>query len=172
MKKIILSGYMGSGKTTIARLLHAKTGIRMMDLDQVIETVAGLTIPQIFAAKGEIHFRKLEHAALKEILDSEETIILGLGGGTPCYANNHELLKGDGILWIYLKASPQTLYERISASDSARPLLHGKKDDEAAAFIAQHLFERSYFYNQADCKIDTDGKSPDEVASAIKNLLT
>lgn len=171
MKKIILSGYMGSGKTTIAWLLHTKTDIPMLDLDSVIEDRASLTIPQIFETKGEIYFRKLEHEMLKEILADKESVILSLGGGTPCYANNHELLKGDGIAWIYLKASPQTLYERISASNTVRPLLTGKTPDEAKEFIAQHLFERSYFYNEAQYKIDTDGKSPDEVASAIKNLL-
>src|SRR5690606_39739659 len=125
MRKIVLSGYMGCGKTTIAKLLHASTGIQMLDLDRYIEEKANLSIPEIFAAKGEIHFRKLEHEALKEVLAINSDLIIALGGGTPCYANNHDLLKGPAIIWIFLKASPQMLYERIQSSNPERPLLVG-----------------------------------------------
>jgi shikimate kinase len=171
MKKIILSGYMGSGKSTIARLLQAKTGMKMIDLDDFIEKKTRLSIPEIFASKGEIHFRKLEHQALKEILQSDESLILSLGGGTPCYANNHELLKGQDMIWVYLKASPDTLYDRLVSGAESRPLLAGKNQEEMKEFIAQHLFERSYYYNQAGHKIITDGKSPSAVASEIEKIL-
>ena len=102
MNKIFLIGYMGSGKSTIARLLAEKTGINSFDLDQLIEKNAGMTVSEIFQQQGEIHFRKLEHEMLKSIIAWSETIIVSLGGGTPCYANNHELLNGDGVISIYL----------------------------------------------------------------------
>ena len=171
MKKIILSGYMGSGKSTVARLLHAKTGMKALDLDDFIEKSEGMAIPEIFATKGEIHFRKLEHETLRKLLNSGEAFILSLGGGTPCYANNHELLKREDVITIYLKASPETLFERLHAEAGNRPLLNDKSLEEMKEFIAVHLFERSFYYNQSDYKVSTDGKSPDAIASEIEKIL-
>jgi len=171
MKKIILSGYMGSGKSTVAAHLQQKTGLKTLDLDAVIEADLGQTIPAIFSTKGEIFFRRREHEALKQILAKEDSFILSLGGGTPCYANNHELLKADGLDWIYLKASPDTLFHRLKNETDTRPLLAGKTEAQMKSFIAQHLFERSYFYNQAKYKITTDGKSPEEITSGIEKIL-
>jgi shikimate kinase len=104
MRKIILLGYMGCGKSTIAKSLSKNSGIPFVDLDQYIEEKANLTINSIFEQHGEIYFRKLEHQAFVELLNSSEPLIIGLGGGTPCYANNHELLIGENVSSIYLKA--------------------------------------------------------------------
>jgi shikimate kinase len=171
MRKIILSGYMGSGKSTVASLLHQRNRLPLFDLDTIIETRANRSITDIFQSKGEIFFRKLEHETLKEILAAQNAFILSLGGGTPCYANNHELLKAAGLDWIYLKASPQTLIGRLSSGSENRPLLAGKTAEELESFIAQHLFERSFFYNQAKYKITTDGKSPDAIVAEIEKIL-
>lgn len=171
MKKIILSGYMGSGKSTVAKLLHQRTGLPLIDLDAAIENKMRLSIADLFAQRGEIFFRKIEHETLREILNTENSFVLSLGGGTPCYANNHELLKADGIDWIYLKASPETLYKRIIADTTERPLFAGKSAAELEAFIAPHVFERSFFYNQAKYKITTDGKTPDDIATEIIKIL-
>ena len=113
MKKIILTGYMGSGKTTVASLLAEKTGLKHLDLDEIVEKKAQFTIGEIFKNKGEIYFRKLEHECLKEAIASEENWVLSLGGGTPCYYNNHELLKENGVITFYLKASVATLVFKI-----------------------------------------------------------
>jgi shikimate kinase len=171
MKKIILSGYMGSGKSTVARLLHQKTGLQSFDLDDLIENKAGKAISEIFASEGEIHFRMLEHDMLKKMLNSPGNFVLSLGGGTPCYANNHTLLKTEDVIWIYLKASPQTLYARLVADNEKRPVLNGKGPEEMKEFIAKHLFDRSYYYNQAGHKITTDGKSSEAVAEEIAVML-
>ena len=171
MKKIILSGYMGSGKSTIASLLHERLRWPLLDLDAIIESRTGQSITEIFTQKGEIFFRKLEHETLKELLSQNESFILSLGGGTPCYANNHELLKSEENDWIYLKASPETLLKRLLNDRGNRPLLNEKNPEELQSFIAQHLFERSFFYNQARHKITTDDKSPKAVAFEIENLL-
>lgn len=171
MGKIILSGYMGSGKSSVAKRLQEKMGLPLHDLDQTIERKTELSITELFAQKGEIYFRKLEHETLKELLRQPQPFILSLGGGTPCYANNHELLKSEGIDWIYLKASPETLHDRIANDKTERPLLSGKTPAELKDFIAQHLFERSFFYNQAKYKVSTDGKTPDEIADEIIQLL-
>jgi shikimate kinase len=172
MKKIILLGYMGCGKSTIAEKLSSLLQIPFVDLDKVIETKAEMTINQIFESFGEVYFRKLEHDVFVELLAAPENQIIGLGGGTPCYANNHELLKGDGITSIYLKASVATLFNRLAHNKSNRPIVANKTETELQEFIAKHLFDRSYYYNQAEYKVNVDGKSIDETVADIMTILS
>jgi shikimate kinase len=171
MKKIILLGYMGCGKSTIANKLSGMIQIPYVDLDEYIEKKTNLTINQIFENHGEIYFRKLEHTFFAELLNLPEQIIIGLGGGTPCYANNHELLIGDGVTSIYLKASIDTLFNRLVSNKSKRPLIADKSDDEMKEFIAKHLFDRSFYYNHAMHKVTVDDKSIEETVNDILNLL-
>ena len=104
-------------------------------------------------------------------MNSPNNLIIGLGGGTPCYANNHELLKGDNIVSIYLKASVDTLFERLISNKSKRPLIADKSDEEMKEFIAKHLFDRSYYYNQAQHKVTIDGRTKDETTQDILDIL-
>jgi shikimate kinase len=171
MRKIILLGYMGCGKSTIANRLSNSTNIPFVDLDKSIEERVNLSINQIFEQRGEIYFRKLEREILIELLNSPNNLIIGLGGGTPCYANNHELLKGDNITSIYLKASVETLFERLVANKSKRPLIADKNEEEMKEFIAKHLFDRSFYYNQAQYKVSIDGKTKDETTLGILAIL-
>lgn len=171
MRKIILLGYMGCGKSTIAKALSKNIEIPYVDLDEYIEDKAKTTIKNIFKEYGEIYFRKLEHKYFVELLQSDEPIIIGLGGGTPCYANNHELLKGDNVLSIYLKASIETLFNRLSLNKSNRPLIADKSDAEMKEFIATHLFERSFYYNQAQHIVSVDEKTVEETVSEILGIL-
>jgi shikimate kinase len=106
-----------------------------------------------------------------ELLNTPENQIIGLGGGTPCYANNHELLQGQGITSIYLKASVETLFNRLAHNKSKRPIVANKTEDELKEFIAKHLFDRSYYYNQAEHKVTVDGKSIDETVADIVSVL-
>jgi len=171
MKKILLCGYMGSGKTTIAQLLSVATQIPYLDLDEVIEKETGKTIAQLFDQDGEIKFRKLEHATLKGLLDVPDAFILGLGGGTPCYANNHLLLQHDDVISIYLKAGVEALIRRIRAHDKERPLVDGLEGQELLDFVGPHLFERSYYYNHAKHVVSTDDKTPEMIVNEIVSLL-
>lgn len=171
MKKIILLGYMGCGKSTIAQKLTQKMGIPYLDLDEWIEKKTHLSIKAIFEKHGEVYFRKLEHEAFKEILESPNPLILGLGGGTPCYANNHELLQRDDVVSVYLKASVATLYQRLSRNKAKRPLIAHLEDEELKEFIAKHLFDRSFYYNHAQYKVEVDQQSVDETVAAIVTLL-
>jgi shikimate kinase len=171
MKKIILLGYMGCGKSTIANKLSKITRIPYVDLDKSIEERTNLSINEIFEHKGEIYFRKLEHEILVELLNSPENLIIGLGGGTPCYANNHELLVGQNVESIYLKASIETLYNRLVTNKNKRPLIASKNDDELKEFIAKHLFDRSFYYNHARHKVVVDGKSIDQTVLDILEIL-
>lgn len=171
MRKIILLGYMGCGKSTIAKMLSKNIQIPFVDLDKYIEDKANKSINAIFELYGEIYFRKLEHECFVELLNSDQEVIIGLGGGTPCYANNHELLKGAGVKSIYLKASIQTLFDRLSVNKSKRPLIANKNDEEMKEFIAMHLFERSFYYNQAQHIVSVDEKTIDQTVIDILAVL-
>jgi shikimate kinase len=171
MKKIILLGYMGCGKSTIAKLLANSTSISYLDLDEIIEKHENSSIKKIFSEKGEIYFRKLEHQIFANLIQNQDSFILSLGGGTPCYSNNHEFLKSKGVISIYLSASIATLYERLLNPNTERPLIANKNPEEIMEFIAKNLFDRSYFYNQAQYKINVDGKSPEEIISEIETIL-
>ena len=142
-----------------------------MDLDKIIEEKTNLSINQIFEQHGEIYFRKLEHDVFVELLNSPENLIIGLGGGTPCYANNHELLKADNVFSIYLKASIETLFNRLVVNKSKRPLIADKNEEEMKEFIAKHLFDRSFYYNHAQHKVVVDGKTVEETVADILDIL-
>ena len=170
MNKIILLGYMGSGKSTIAHKLALSLNLPAIDLDQYIEQTENISIKKLFESNKEIKFRKLEHHYLKELIQNEESFVLSLGGGTPCYANNHLMLQGNNITSVYLKASIATLTERLKHQKESRPLLANQPDDELSEFIAKHLFERSFFYTHAKHTIKVDGKSVDAIVTEIANL--
>jgi shikimate kinase len=171
MRKIILLGYMGCGKSTIAKTLSRIIRIPFVDLDEYIEEKTNLSINAIFEKHGEIYFRKVEHEAFLELLNASEAMIIGLGGGTPCYANNHELLKGDNVVSIYLRASIETLFNRLAFNKSKRPLIADKSDDELKEFIAKHLFDRSFYYNQAQYTVIVDDKTIDQTVMDIVEIL-
>ena len=171
MKKVILCGYMASGKTTTARLLAKKLQLPYKDLDEVIENRTGKTILQLFKEDGEIKFRKLEHEVLYDIVNGTEGFVLGLGGGTPSYANNHEVLKREDILSVYLKTGISEIVNRLRLQKGTRPLIDALKDEELDEFVGQHLFERSYYYHHAKHVITTDGKLPEEITDEIIALL-
>ena len=171
MRKIVLLGYMGCGKSTIANKLSKIIEIPFVDLDKKIEEKTNLSINAIFEKHGEIYFRKLEHEVFVELLNSPDNLIIGLGGGTPCYANNHELLKSDTVTSIYLKASIETLFNRLNHNKSKRPLIADKSEDEMKEFIAKHLFDRSFYYNQAQHKVVVDDKTIEETVMDIVEVL-
>ena len=170
MNKIIILGYMGSGKSTIAQKLALSLNLPFIDLDQYIEQNENVSIKKLFENNKEIQFRKLEHQHLKELLANNDSFVLSLGGGTPCYANNHLLLQGENIMSVYLKASIETLTNRLKVEKDSRPLLANQPDDELSEFIAKHLFERSYFYTHAKHTITVDGKSVETIVAEIAAL--
>ena len=171
MKKIVLIGYMGSGKTEIGRFLSKKLELPFLDMDFLIENELGKTVSEIFTEKGEVYFRKIEHQIFKKQIENNESYILSTGGGTPCYANNHLLLNNDGVESIYLKASVETLVSRLEINRKKRPIVANLSDEELVEFIAKHLFDRSFYYNQCKYKVVVDDKSPSDVVAEIQKLL-
>lgn len=171
MKKIILLGYMGSGKSIVGLNLSKILHKTFIDLDNFIEERENLSVNDIFKLKGELHFRKLEHEVFKELIESDEEFVLSLGGGTPCYANNHLLLKNDNVTSFYLKTSIEELFERLIKNKSKRPLIASMEADELKEFIAKHLFDRSFYYYKAQHTIQTDNATADEVVDRIIKLI-
>ncbi|WP_312323112.1 shikimate kinase [Soonwooa sp.] len=163
---ISLIGYMGSGKSHISKLLSQKINFKLIDLDQQIILKHQKKISEIFAERGEIFFRKEEKSILEEILKLDDNIVLSLGGGTPVYYNNMELINQKSKS-IFLQASVSTLTERLLRQKVKRPLIARLSDEELPEFIAKHLFERNTFYSQANYTINTNNKSPEEIVDEI-----
>ncbi|MQP52487.1 MULTISPECIES: shikimate kinase [unclassified Flavobacterium] len=167
--KIVLLGYMGCGKSVVGEFLAKKIQIPFYDLDNEIEKITQNSVSELFQNKGEIFFRKKENEVLKTYLDKNEDFVLSLGGGTPCYYNNHELLQREDIFSVYLKATTATLVSRLINEKSKRPLLNNQDEASLNDFINKHLFDRNYYYHQATKTIMVDDKSVDDI---VKELLT
>ncbi|WP_459212867.1 shikimate kinase [Aquimarina rhabdastrellae] len=170
---IVLIGYMGSGKSHISKALSQKINKSAIDLDDYIEAKEEKTIAEIFSTKGEIYFRKKESEYLKECLKTQENAIISLGGGTPCFGNNLAIIKdATNTITIYLNTTVGGLTKRLILEKSKRPLIaHLESETALEDFIRKHLFERSYYYNQADHNIKTDNKNIEEITEEIISLL-
>ena len=158
---ITLTGFMGSGKTTVGKVLADFLGCPFMDLDDLVVKKAGKSIPDIFAQDGEPAFRQLEARLLRQTVEkyAENTAVLALGGGAVTTPASAALLH-EKTVCIYLRATLDTLLERLAGETAGRPLA-----DEA---MAARLAEREPLYEEtAHVIIDTDGLAPDEVADEI-----
>ena len=169
--KVVFVGYMGSGKSLVGKLLAKKLEVPFYDLDAIIEEKENQSIRELFETKGEIYFRKIENNILKLVLQKTESFVLSLGGGTPCYHNNHELLQHDGIVSFYLKATSAKLVERLQDEKDARPLLASVDNDQLLDFITKHLFDRSFYYHQVNHVIAIDEKSVEQLVDEIQMKL-
>ncbi len=162
---------MASGKSTIGREISKKLDMKFIDLDDYISKREKSSISEIFKVKGEIYFRRIESFYLSEILNSKDSIILSLGGGTPCYSNNMELILNSEASSIYIKASIKTLVTRLTSEKNKRPLVAELENDKLTEFVAKHLFERRFFYEQASITVITEDKSIEEITTEIRILL-
>ena len=158
---IALTGFMGSGKTTVGKVLADFLGCPFMDLDDLVVKKAGKSIPDIFAQDGEPAFRQLEAQVLRKTVEkyAESTAVLALGGGAVLAPSSAALLH-EKTVCIYLRASLETLLTRLEGETAGRPL--------ADASLADRLAAREPIYEETvHVIIDTDGLSPDEVADEI-----
>lgn len=171
--KIFLLGYMGSGKTTVGNMLSSDMELQFYDLDEEIEKEEGKKISELFSEKGEVYFRKKERKTLEDVLNSEKELLVSLGGGTPCYGNNMEIIKANPEnKTVYLKYSIPYILERLWNERSSRPMISHLDDKEKLEeFIRKHLFERGFYYNQSDIIINCDDKSPEEIGAEIEERL-
>lgn len=170
--QIVLLGYMGSGKTTIGKLLAAKLKMQFLDLDSYIEEKEGAKISTVFSEKGEVYFRKIEAESLRELLATNNDFVLSIGGGTPCYANNMMAISEMTEYGIYLKIGIEELVNRLEVEKEDRPLIANVPNEELQEFIGKHLFERSFYYNQANHIVNCDSKTTAAVVTEIEGLLS
>ena len=170
MIKVVLIGYMASGKSTVGKVLAERLGVEFIDLDDYIEAKEKLSITKIFSEKGEIYFRIKETEYLETLLNSDTNIVLSVGGGTPCYANNIQLITGNSKSF-YLNATINTLYNRLKKEQYSRPLIASLKLENLKEFIAKHLFERSSYYNQAQFSISINDKKIDAIVEELMAKL-
>lgn len=164
---ITLTGFMGSGKTTVGKVLADFLGCPFYDLDALVVKKAGRSIPEIFADGGEAAFRTLEAKVLRQAVEkyAESTAILSLGGGTlgtPASAR----LVAEKTTCIYLRASLDTLAARLAPEAAGRPLLRGAPDlrERIAALLAGR---EDVYASIAHVTVDTDGLSPEQIADEI-----
>ena len=169
--RLVLTGFMGSGKTTVGRMLADHLGWTFVDLDAVIELATGRSVPAIFAESGEVEFRRIESAALTSALRSSP-LVLALGGGAPETPGNRELLAiAPRTAVVYLAAPFATLLDRCQrqageAGSTARPVLA-----DAALAEARFLGREAHYKTLATHTIATESRSPAEILQAVLSAL-
>ena len=163
---IYLTGFMGSGKSVVAKELRRALSFPMLDMDEEIERREKRSISEIFAAEGEGYFREVETAVLRD-LSGRDILIIACGGGVILREENRRIMKESGTT-VYLSAKPETIYSRVFQS-TTRPLLRGKKSVEE---IREMMEERRPYYEAvADLTLQTDPLTPPEVAAKICDFL-
>lgn len=162
---VSLIGMMGSGKSTIGKLLAEKTGMSFVDVDGIIEAERGMNVAEIFREFGEEEFRRLEKEALA-LLSGKDNLVISAGGGLAADEKNMTRLKELGpVIWLY--ASTEETLKRTAESGN-RPLLDVKQPAERLESL---LKTREKHYCRADLRIDTTGRTPDEVTGDVFKFL-
>jgi shikimate kinase len=165
-KNIYLIGFMGAGKSIIARYLHNNYAMDVVEIDQVIEQREGMPISAIFETQGEEYFRKLETDLLLE-LQTRKNLVVSCGGGTPLRACNVEAMKKNGMV-VFLTATPETVFERVKDSHN-RPVIEKNKN---VSFIASLMEQRRDKYEAAaDLMVATDGRSAEEICQELMQAM-
>jgi shikimate kinase len=159
---VFLIGFMATGKTTVGRILAARLGWKLVDLDEVISTEAGRTVPEIFAAEGEAGFRAREARAVEET-SAQRRIVVATGGGAACREDNLQRMLGAGRV-VALAVTPEEAVRRARGG-AGRPMLAGQADPVARARTL--LEARAPFYARAHLQVDTVGRLPQDVARDI-----
>jgi shikimate kinase len=171
LQRIVLTGFMGSGKSTVGRMLAARLGWHFIDLDEEIAHREGRSVPGIFEQSGEASFRSVETAALRDLLHHAQ-LVLALGGGAATIAANRDLLKAaEHTAAVFLTADFETLYARClqqSANPAAifRPLL-----GDADSARERHSERQEHYQWAANITLDTTRMSPEETVSALVKKL-
>ena len=166
MKNIVVVGFMGTGKSVVAKTLAEKLGREFLELDAIVEKREGLSIKEIFKNKGEVYFRELERDAVKEAIKKDGQII-SAGGGAIIDEENLKALKKNGII-ICLEASPDVILKRTKGN-TCRPLLNVPDPKER---IEELLEKRAAYYKKADHRINTDDLSVEGVVQKIQDIIS
>lgn len=158
MRKIILIGFMGSGKSTIGVRLAKQLGIPFVDTDHEIERLKGKSIEQIFQEDGEMSFRQLERQMIDVLSTIDSEFVLSVGGGLPCYHDLMQALNQMGTT-VYLKCPVEVLAERLLSDAQVRPLIKGMDREELISYIDGKMKEREPIYDRAELILSEDWSS-------------
>lgn len=153
--RIILIGFMGSGKTHWGKQVAHRLQMPFYDLDEVIVAREQKSINDIFATFGEEYFRNTEKEMLEKLVEENESMVLSCGGGAPCFFNNIDYMKKYGIV-VWLNTHVDVLVQRLLKDRLERPVLKDISDDELKTYIIRKLNERRMYYEQADVVIDKE----------------
>ncbi|UII33308.1 shikimate kinase [Fulvivirga ulvae] len=166
--KIFLVGMPGSGKSTVGLQLAAKLNMPFIDLDQKIEEQAQCTIKEIFAQHGEAHFRELEQKALHNAVESEGGLIIATGGGAPCFFDNMDVIKANGVS-VFIDTPLEELVARLNAYEKdKRPKFSSR---EGLKGQLEELYKnRLFFYEQADLRWNNATETADQLIESLKKL--
>ena len=169
--KLFLVGYMGCGKSTLARKLSRRTGVKAVDTDAEVERLEGASVADIFRYEGEERFRELERGVVERLAASEGSYIVATGGGLPAWRDNMALLTAAGTT-VYLRRSARGIASRLSPYGRAkRPKLRGMDDAELLAYMERTIAEREPYYVRASLTVDCDGLSDEEAVQCILDYL-
>ena len=163
MRAVILTGFMGTGKSSVGRILARMIGWKFQDLDALVVRTAGRSINDLFAEEGEPYFRALETAELRKLVGSQGNFVLATGGGAVLAPENRAIFRELGIV-VNLTAPPKTICNRLRHAVD-RPLL---SDGAALGKVERMLREREPYYDEADIRIDTTGKKIEDIAAEIQ----
>lgn len=171
MIRVFLCGYMGSGKTTLGKSLASEMNLTFIDLDNFIEARQHKTVKDIFAAVGEAGFREVERRSLQEVAEYED-VVISLGGGTPCFFDNMEIVNRAGVS-VYLKPTEDVLLQRLIKGKHKRPLLAEKSDDEILGVIREQLAWREPYYSKSHITFEADNlENKEEIYMNANKLAT
>lgn len=166
MKNIYLIGFMGAGKSTVAKELVKAAGAERVEMDQLIEEQQKMAITEIFEKYGENHFRDLETELLRSFA-GKENLVVSCGGGSVLRDENTALMKENGCI-VLLTAAPETIYERVKNSTN-RPILNGNMNVEYISGLMEKRRER--YETVADIRVATDGKDVREICEEIRSKV-
>ncbi len=167
MPLLFLVGYMGCGKSTLARKIARRLGVESVDTDRLVEEQEGAAVADIFRYEGEEHFRRIEREALERVIGRGGTQVVSTGGGLPVWGDNMERMNRAGMT-VYLRRPARQIVQRMSPyGRRKRPRLQGLNDEELVGFMPRDMIEREPFYARARLTIDCATFSDEELVEII-----
>ena len=167
MNRIYLVGYMGAGKTTVARRLANHLGWEVVDTDAMFEEKYRISVCDFFNKYDEPLYRKLESEVLKSTADLEN-VVVSTGGGTACYFDNMDWMNQHGLT-VFLRISQKAVVDRLLHAKRKRPLAEGKTESELTEFVTRHYTERLPFYEQAKITVKAEDFDLESFIKQIEN---
>lgn len=167
-KLIFICGFMGCGKTTQGKKLAKEIGYYFIDLDDYISNQYDKTITDLFKEVGEAEFRNIESKALQECIQDNLKALIAVGGGTPCFGGNMDLMTSNGLV-VYLKMDAEALHNRLFNAKQDRPLIKDKANEEMLLYIENLLKTRESFYEKAQIIADGNIFGIEELKNQVLN---